>query len=82
MLGIKDIRSHYGHHLWHSCADYHNGTSLLAPEDLLTDLLKPYDTGAQGVVMWGSESELKNSTFLEVGRYFEAFITVCNMEGF
>ena len=75
MLGIK---GHYDHHLWHFCADYHNGTTLLAPEDLLTDLLKPYDTGARGVVMWGSGSELNNSTFLEVGYYFEAFITVCN----
>ena len=67
--------------MWHSHADYHNGTTLLAPEDLLTDLLKPYDVGAQGVIMWGSASELNNTAFIEVGCCHEAFITVCNMHG-
>ena len=66
-------------HLWHSHADYHNGTTLLAPEDLLTDLLKPYDMGAQGVIMWGTGSELNNNAFIKVGYCYEAFITVCNM---
>ena len=67
--------------MWHSHADYHNGTTLLAPEDLLTDLLKPYDVGAQGVIMWGSGSELNNNAFIKVGGCHEAFITVCNMHG-
>lgn len=46
--------------------DYHNGTTLPSPEDLQSGLLGPYDVGAQGVVMWGSSTELNNSTFLTV----------------
>jgi len=47
-------------------ADYHNATTLLSPEDLRSGLLGPYDVGAQGVVIWGSSTELSNSTFLTV----------------
>ena len=47
-------------------ADYHNGTTLLTLDDLHSGLLGPYDMGAQGVVIWGSTTELKNETFVKV----------------
>ena len=45
--------------------DYHNGTTLLDPEDLFAGLVGPYDQKSHGVIMWGSTAELKDATFIE-----------------
>ena len=33
---------------------YHNGSTLLSTADTVTELLYPYDLGAQGLIIWGS----------------------------
>ena len=60
------VLRNYPAHILHFHADYHNGTTLLSLDDLVTGLLGPYEVGAQGVVIWGSFAELNNSTFLTV----------------
>ena len=34
---------------------YHNGTTLLSYDDLQSELIEPYNAGADGVVVWGCE---------------------------
>ena len=33
---------------------YHNGSTLLSPTDLKIDMINPYNSGADGLVVWGS----------------------------
>ena len=47
-------------------ADYHNGTTLLSKEDLISGMEQPYDMTADGVVIWGSSARLNDPTFLTV----------------
>ena len=58
--------SHDRYILYVHYVDYHDGKSLLNPEDLRSGLVGPYDEGAQGVVIWGSSTEINNTKFLSV----------------
>ena len=41
---------------------YHNGTTLLDPADLQSELEMPYYHGADGVVIWGDPTAFKDPT--------------------
>ena len=32
---------------------YHNGSTLLSYDDLQSEIIEPYNAGADGVVVWG-----------------------------
>ena len=58
---------------------YHNGSTLLTRDDAITELLSPYNSGADGLVIWGS-TRTHGSTGLPIfpaqggantSRYFE-----------
>ena len=61
------------HQLLYS-TDYHNATTLLDPEDLFTGLVGPYDQKSQGVIMWGSTSELEDTAFIEARVYLVSLL--------
>lgn len=63
---------HITHVYLYVCAvDYHNGTTLLSKEDLISGMEQPYDMTADGVVIWGSSAHLNDPTFLTVRTHLE-----------
>ena len=61
-------------------ADYHNGTTLLSKEDLISGMEQPYDMTADGVVIWGSSARLNDPTFLTVRTY--TYLGLCEGQHF
>eukprot|EP01084_Bolivina_argentea_P195378 335189_1 len=41
---------------------YHNGTTLLSPQDLNISVKNPYDLGAQGLIIWGAWDTAANNS--------------------
>ena len=57
--------------------DYHDGKTLLSEADLISGMEQPYEMKSDGVVFWGSSTELNNQTFLNVSYAHHA---TCDMQ--